>query len=403
MLVQESDLQYFATESQHLVAHAAAPSVYTESNDSTRPPAGDLAPASGASDSTALAVVDVSAPGSRVVVAHPGPGRLACRNQTQLVVLSLTLARQPATTQEIPPVPDLTGVLMRDDVDRGQFIQRSINVATAQAAGPTTVGTINNNNGPVNHFNAPTTIHQPSGPLSLSEAYAHGAADAYARVLMSPMQPTTSYGDGCQVQNGCTTNVTEHHHYHAASQDAETASMIDALGKKFDSGFKELKKDFRELWGRFDKLASEVKHNAENHENARRKCRTDVKERHSSIRHRLRDRRRLSYGGEESLPAVETIDNRLAEPQSREAELRGRYDYLFKQTNGPWIELPKNEKIVEGDRVIVKAVTRQDEAYIGKIGTHVGGNSGLVSGFPDGLPDQQFKRDLLRIVLFRID
>jgi hypothetical protein len=61
MLVQESDLQYFATESQHLVAHAAAPSVYTESNDSTRPPAGDLTPASGASDSTALAVVDVSA------------------------------------------------------------------------------------------------------------------------------------------------------------------------------------------------------------------------------------------------------------------------------------------------------------------------------------------------------
>jgi hypothetical protein len=295
---------------------------------------------------------------------------------------------------------------MRDDVDRGQFIPGSINVATAQAAGPTAVGTINNNNGPVNHFNAPTTIHQPSLPLSLSEAYAHGAA-AYARALMSPMQPTTSYGDGCHVQihHGCTTttHVTEHHHHNAASQDAETASMIDGLGKKFDSGLKEIKKGFRDLGGGFDKLASEVKQNGENHGSARRKCRTDIKERRSSIRHRRGDRRRLSYGGEESVPAVGTIDNRMAEPQSREAELRGRFDYLFKQTNGPLIELPANEKIVEGDKVVVKAVTRQDEAYIGKIGTHSGGNTGWVSGFPDGLPNQQFKRDLLRIVLFRID
>jgi hypothetical protein len=189
---------------------------------------------------------------------------------------------------------------------------------------------------------------------------------------MTPMQPTTSYGDGCQVQihHGCTTNnVTEHHHHNAASQDEATASQLNEIEGLLTRGMVQLKtmqKKVEEVQEKVEEAASaaketkrlveiqsdkpkkrKVNQKGEEHESTRRKCRTDVKE-----------RRRLSYGHETSVPRVARF---LEQAAMREK----------------WIKVPRAPKA--GDHVMVM----KEGKYKGKVGTY-GGRGGWVGGLIEG-------------------
>jgi hypothetical protein len=250
----------------------------------------------------------------------------------------------------------------------------------AQAAGPT-VGTINNNNGPVNHFNAPTAIHE--------------------------------------------------HHHHGASPDKETAAKIDRLGETIEDGMEDIKKGFRELGDGLIKLASEVKQNTEKYESSLRGFHSTIpktKKRKVRFPYRGSTLRRLSYGDEECIPRHVRVPSAEDDPTALTAESNGtlasklpigvtprsqaRMDSLRARRiaenteytlldPAPWDD-GKKPAVNVGELVMVM----KEGEYLGTIGTvnKVGPSwINVVKFNEEGLEDKSFRRTELERVAVKSD